>query len=111
MTVPSTCVCLQYILHDWDDESCLKILRNCYEALPAYGKVIALDSMLPEIISFEGADSMALQVDIHMLAFNDSGARERTEDEYRKLGLAAGFKQVKVMCKVDLLAVTEFHKA
>jgi len=101
---------MKYILHDWDDESCLKILKNCYQALPAHGKVIALDNMLPEVINFEGADHLALQVDIHMLAFNDSGARERTQGDYRKLGLAAGFKRVKVVCKVDLLAVTEFLK-
>ncbi|KAG0579947.1 hypothetical protein KC19_4G137000 [Ceratodon purpureus] len=112
-SVPSggDAIFMKYILHDWDDESCLKILKNCYQALPAHGKVIAVDNMLPEIIDFEGGDPMALQVDIHMLAFNDSGARERTERELVKLGLAAGFNKVKVVCKVDLLAVTEFHKA
>jgi len=101
---------LQYILHDWDDESCVKILKKCYEALPSDGKVIALDAMLPEIINFEGADPIALQSDIMMMAFNDSGARERTESDYRKLGLAAGFRKVEVACKVDMIAVTEFHK-
>jgi hypothetical protein len=103
---------MKYILHDWNDEACLKILRNCYKALPANGKVIALDNQLPEIIHHEdGADDMALQVDIHMLAYNDSGARERTESETRKLALAAGFEGTKVICRVDLLAVTEFYKA
>ena len=106
-------VCLlQYILHDWDDENCVKILKNCYKALPADGKVITVDHVLPEVIDFEGGDHMALQMDIHMLAFNVAGARERTEREFRKLGLAAGFKQVKVVCKVDnLFGVTEFLKA
>lgn len=58
-----------------------------------------------------GGDDMAFQIDVHMLAFNDSGARERTEDETRKLALAAGFKSTKVICVVDHLAVTEFYKA
>ena len=99
-------------MHDWDDASCLKILKNCYQALPAHGKVITVDYLLPEIIDFEGGDHIAFQIDIHMLAVNDSGACERTEREYRELGLAAGFKQVKVMCKVDNeYAVTEFHKS
>lgn len=104
-------ILLRAILHDWSDESCLKILKNCYRALPAHGKVIALDNNVPEIIDFEGADAMALLIDSHMLAFTDLGGRERIDSEYRKLGLAAGFKEVKVVCKVDMTAVTEFHKA
>jgi caffeic acid 3-O-methyltransferase len=47
-------VCLlQYILHDWDDENCVKILKNCYKALPADGKVITVDHVLPEIIDLK----------------------------------------------------------
>jgi hypothetical protein len=101
---------MKYILHDWDDESCVKILKKCYEALPPNGKVIALDAMLPEIINYEGADHLALQSDILMMAFNDSGARERTAGDSRKLGLAAGYREVEVVCKVDMIAVTEFRK-
>lgn len=71
-----------------------------------------MDHVLPEIINLEGGDHMAIQVDIHMLAFVPSGARERTERDFHKLGLAAGFKQVKLTCKVDdLYAILEFHKA
>jgi hypothetical protein len=113
-SVPSggDAIFMKYILHDWNDEACLKILKNCYKALPPNGKVIALDNQLPEIINHEGGgDDMAFQVDVHMLAFNDSGARERTEDETRKLAMAAGFEGTKVICVVDHLAVTEFYKA
>jgi len=63
-----------------------------------------VDNMLPEIINFEGGDPVAFALDIAMLALNNSGARERTEREHRKLGMAAGFRQVKVICKVDLLS-------
>ena len=45
---------LQYILHDWDDESCLKLWKNCCQALLPHGKVIALDHVLPEIFNYEG---------------------------------------------------------
>ncbi|KAG0577207.1 hypothetical protein KC19_5G139200 [Ceratodon purpureus] len=111
-SVPSgDAIFMKHILHDWDDESCITILKNCHQALPEYGKVIAVNHVLPEIIHFEGGDHMAVQGDIHMLAFNPSGACERTERDFRKLGLAAGFKQVQTICTVDnLLAVTEFHK-
>ncbi|XP_024390981.1 caffeic acid 3-O-methyltransferase isoform X2 [Physcomitrium patens] len=102
---------LKYILHDWDDESCIKLLKNCHKVLPANGKVIAVDSVLTDTINFEGGDRMAFMVDMNMMAFNHSGARERNEGEMRKLGLYAGFLRVDVVCKVDQLSVTEFIKA
>jgi len=101
---------MKSILHDWDDENCVKILTKCYEALPPDGKVIALGNVLPEVINFEGADHIALQSDIHMMAFNESGAREHTESDYRMLGLAAGFTKVEVVCKVEMISVIEFQK-
>jgi hypothetical protein len=66
-------VCAQFILHSWRDEKCVTILRNCYQALPVHGKVIAVDNMLPETVDFEGADPLALQCDIHMMVWNDAG--------------------------------------
>ena len=30
---------LKFILHDWDDESCVKILRKCREALEPGGRI------------------------------------------------------------------------
>ncbi|XVF42583.1 hypothetical protein PTKIN_Ptkin01aG0375600 [Pterospermum kingtungense] len=35
---------MKWVLHDWGDEQCLKILKNCYEAISESGKVILLDS-------------------------------------------------------------------
>lgn len=29
---------LKWILHDWSDEHCLKLLKNCYKALPEHGR-------------------------------------------------------------------------
>jgi caffeic acid 3-O-methyltransferase len=112
VTDSSVCfyLCHQFILHGWTDENCVKILKKCYEALPAHGKVISIDNVLPEIIDYRGGDPLALQFDIHMMVSSDSG-REPTEHKLRELGLAAGFKKFKVICKVDALTVIEFHKA
>ncbi|KAF2283205.1 hypothetical protein GH714_043537 [Hevea brasiliensis] len=38
---------MKWILHDWSDEHCLKLLKNCYEAIPDDGKVIVVDAVLP----------------------------------------------------------------
>ncbi|KAH9685698.1 Flavone 3'-O-methyltransferase 1 [Citrus sinensis] len=39
---------MKFILHDWSDEQYLKILKNCYDALPESGKVIIVESIVPE---------------------------------------------------------------
>lgn len=39
----------QWILHDWKDEDCVKILRRCKEAIPprdAGGKVIMIETVV-----------------------------------------------------------------
>ena len=38
---------LQKILHDWSDEDCTRLLKNCFKALPYNGKVIVVDYVLP----------------------------------------------------------------
>ncbi len=74
--------------------------------------MISVELVLPEIIDYEGGDCMAIHIDIYMLACNKSGACERTEGEFHKLGLAAGLKKVEVVCQLDdLYGVTEIHKA
>ncbi|KAF3327814.1 S-adenosyl-L-methionine:O-methyltransferase [Carex littledalei] len=41
------CIMMKWILHDWSDEHCQNILKNCYKALPENGKVIILDCIVP----------------------------------------------------------------
>jgi len=33
------------VLHDWSDEWCLKVLKNCYDAIPSDGKVIVVEGV------------------------------------------------------------------
>ena len=39
---------MSHVIHDWDDERCLLLLRRCYQALPAGGPVIAMEFLLNE---------------------------------------------------------------
>jgi hypothetical protein len=39
---------MSHIIHDWDDEHCLLLLRRCYEALPSGCPVIAMEMLLNE---------------------------------------------------------------
>ncbi|KAM4105252.1 hypothetical protein ACJW30_06G218200 [Castanea mollissima] len=37
----------KWILHDWSDENCLKLLKKCYKAIPNDGKVIVAEAVIP----------------------------------------------------------------
>ncbi|PPR97736.1 hypothetical protein GOBAR_AA22942 [Gossypium barbadense] len=40
---------MKFILHDWSDDDCLKLLKNCYKAIPDEGKIVVVDCMLPDV--------------------------------------------------------------
>ncbi|KAL6648567.1 hypothetical protein ACP70R_012791 [Stipagrostis hirtigluma subsp. patula] len=80
--VPSgTAILLKWILHLWGDEDCVKILKNCYEALPADGKVIVVEYVLPASPEPTLAAQGALRLDVVMLN-RLAGGKERTEREF-----------------------------
>ncbi|GGX93670.1 methyltransferase [Streptomyces hiroshimensis] len=77
---------LKHILHDWNDEDCLRILRAIRAAIVPGGTLLAVDAILPP-----GNDPhFAKMVDIIMLAC--LRGRERTEEEFRSLLGEAGFR-------------------
>ena len=76
---------LKYILHDWDDERCIEILRSCWRATPENGKLLVIELLVPQ----GNAPSYAKSQDVNMLV--NLGGRERSEAEYRQLFAAAGF--------------------
>ena len=82
-------ILLGHILHDWSDDVCRRILRNCAAALPAGGTLLISESVLSD--DFSGA-TVAHVKDLLMLLANESGARERSEGEYRELLDAEGFE-------------------
>ncbi|KZV37394.1 caffeic acid 3-O-methyltransferase [Dorcoceras hygrometricum] len=98
---------MKWILHDWGDTHCLKILERCREALSNNGKIIVLESILPEIPS-EGL-ICDFQLDVAMLTFNPGG-KERTENEFHALAKRAGFKECRMVCRVAPFWVLEFYK-
>ncbi len=77
---------MRHIIHDWDDEKSLKILRNCHQAMDSHGKLLVVESVIPT-----GNDPFVGKfLDLHMLLI--PGGKERTEEEYRSLFDTAGFE-------------------
>ncbi|KAG0611101.1 hypothetical protein M758_7G115700 [Ceratodon purpureus] len=89
---------MKWILHNFDDECNLKVLKNCWAALPTGGKVIVVEMVLPDVVDPDNCDRTMFLFDI--ITMQNSGSRERTEKEFRELGLAAGFAHVNVVCQM-----------
>ena len=85
---------LSWILHDWSDDNCRRILQNCFAALPPGGALLISESVLNNDSS---GKAFALFMSLHMLLANEPGAGERSEAEYRSLLAAAGFRDVELI--------------
>lgn len=100
---------MKWILHGWSDEHCLKLLKNCWEALPNGGKVIIVESILPEAPDGSVSSNIVCEQDLFMLAQNPGG-KERTQKEYEALALRTGFSGCEVICCAYNSWVMEFPK-
>lgn len=82
---------IKSVLHDWDDETCVRILRNCRDAMPAHGCVL-----VAEIVVEPGkpVGHPYRLIDLEMMV--TLGGKERTADEFVRLLDAAGLKLERV---------------
>jgi len=76
---------LSQILHDWDDEPSLKILRTCRAAMSQRARLLIVD----RVVLDDDQRSEAKALDLHMMVL--LGGRERTEREWSSLLADAGF--------------------
>ena len=95
---------MKHIIHDWDDERSLLILKNIHRAAPANGKVLIV-----EMVITPGNDPQFGKIqDMEMLV--SPGGIERTESEYRELLQQAGFKLTRVIPTRSPLSIVEAVK-
>ena len=79
---------LKLILHNWDDESCAKILRNICARLAPGGRVIAIDTVLPPLGDVSDVPSKLLDLNMMLLLPGKERTRVEWEALYRGAGLA-----------------------
>lgn len=82
---------LKFILHDWTDEECVRILRCCRESLPPGGRLLVVEMLVPEEIR----PDFVMLMDLNMLVM--TGGRERTAKEFEKVLAEAGFEMTRVI--------------
>src|SRR4051794_8145557 len=83
------------VLHDWDDDDCVAILKTVRAALRPDARLLVVEKVLGVRGRSPEADRDLALVDLHMLVM--FGARERTQEEYDALVTAAGFTPTRLL--------------
>ncbi|KAE8075889.1 hypothetical protein FH972_014572 [Carpinus fangiana] len=108
-TIPNAdAIFMMWVLHDWSDENCIKILKNCRKAIQQRsGKVIIVDIILEKDRN-DLFDETRLAFDLLMMA-HTTGGNERTELEWKKQLKEAGFGRYKIIKIPALQSIIEAY--
>jgi hypothetical protein len=98
---------MQHIIHDWDDERALTILRNCRQALNARpnGTLLVMDNVIPDTPQ----PHFGKLLDLEMLLM--PGGRERSEAEFHRLFAQARFDIARIVPTRASQSLIEAHPA
>ncbi|CAK8540735.1 unnamed protein product [Lathyrus sativus] len=102
-------VLLKWILHNWSDEDCIKILKNCKEVVTndgRKGKVVVIDIVINEKKDEKNLTKMKLLMDVNMACIS---GKERNEEEWKNLFIQAGFQDYKISPLTGFLSLIEVY--
>lgn len=107
---PAQVVLLKWILHDWSDDDCVKILQRCKEAIPSKnegGKIIIIEMVVK--INHENVNYSNSQLLIDVLMLLHLEGKERTEDQWKSLFKSAGLGEYKIFSMLGPRSVIEVY--
>ena len=87
----------------------MKLLKNCYKALPDNGKVIVVDAVIEIMPETTSVVKSISQQDVLMMTVQ-LGGKERSQQEFLTLATIAGFSGIRFECVVYNFWVIEFYK-
>jgi hypothetical protein len=93
---------LKLVIHDWDDDRALQILRNCQRVMRPKSTLLLVDFVLRP----GDERDFGKFADLEMLVLN-AGGRERTEPEFRDLLAKAGLHLTQIVPTVTPKSVIE----
>jgi SAM-dependent methyltransferase len=96
---------MKHIIHDWDDERAVTILRNINRAMRPDGRVLLVELVIPP----GNEPHLGKIMDIEMLV--SPGGLERTESEYRALFALAGLRLTRIVPTASSYSVIEAVRA
>ncbi|HSS68674.1 MAG TPA: methyltransferase [Nocardioidaceae bacterium] len=85
------CYLLKSVLHDWEDDDCVRILSACAAAMRSDAVLLVVERLLDG--PNEGADTKFSDLNMMVLP----GGRERSADEFGALAAAAGMSVTRIV--------------
>nr|POF13379.1 trans-resveratrol di-o-methyltransferase [Quercus suber] len=108
---PADAMLFKSILHDWSDEECVNILKNCKEAIGKIGKegkVIIIDVVInQEKDEHDVTSTTKLLLDALIMSLVTG--KERNKREWEDLFLVAGFSHYKIVSSFGMMSVIEIY--
>ncbi|XP_021740042.1 5-pentadecatrienyl resorcinol O-methyltransferase-like [Chenopodium quinoa] len=101
-------ILLKWILHNWNDENCIKVLKQCKEAIQSRdkgGKLLIIDM----VVGIPSDNLNQALANVHMLSI--LGGKERTEQQWKYLFINAGFNDYKILSILGPRSVIEVYLA
>ncbi|ATL25030.1 methyltransferase [Streptomyces formicae] len=81
---------MKSVLHDWDDDHVLRLLRNCRAAIADDGRILVMEPLMPQRSEELGPAHGIVTTDMDLLV--TTGGRVRSEAEFAQLFADAGFQ-------------------
>ncbi|MGL6344646.1 MAG: methyltransferase, partial [Waterburya sp.] len=104
-------IAMKHFISAWSDEDAMKILANCKQALPKNGKLILLQSFVPDIDDPKTeADGIMPGIFAVQINVATSGGGWRTKKQFQELFERSGFKLERVIKTDNSLSGMEFSK-
>ncbi|CAN6289275.1 unnamed protein product [Urochloa humidicola] len=106
---PAKVVFLKSTLHDWGDDECVKILKNCKQAVAPRddgGKIVIIDMVVgygPQDIKQKEAQVF---FDFYIMSI---GGAERDEQEWKDIFSRAGFTDYKIVSVLGVMSIIELY--
>lgn len=82
---------MKWIIHDWEDEKAIAILKNCRTQVQPSGRLIIVDCVVPE----NDKPDFSKTFDLNMMVM--TGGKERTAAEFEQLLATTGFKLLRII--------------
>ncbi|XP_027345911.1 probable O-methyltransferase 3 [Abrus precatorius] len=107
---PADAILFKCIFHDWNDEQCMKILKNCKETIKNKGKeqkLIIIDIVMED--GKQNDESIETQLFADGVVMVLYPGKERNEKEWAKLIFSAGFSDYKITPVLGLRSLIEVY--
>uniref|UniRef100_A0A0A9ACM2 O-methyltransferase C-terminal domain-containing protein n=1 Tax=Arundo donax TaxID=35708 RepID=A0A0A9ACM2_ARUDO len=105
---PADVVLLKFVLHNWSDEDCVKILKRSREAISTRepkGKVIIIDAVLGS----QSKKTLEAQLLLDLCMMVVTTGKQREEENWHRIFLDAGFTRYKISPLIGSRSLIEVY--